>query len=189
MKNYLTILLFLFTGSLLQAQVSLIAVNKDNIDRNRIPYSGTRIMMADAVETNGPARMYIFSKNEKGTDKDSLYAEEFLKENDKWILQSKKDFCFPNEILMTWSNRKAFFDSDKDHYPESLFIFSKNAANNIDQQHAVILLLFHKKQFYTIEAKAADSYQKDYFSANFDQLPAPVKDKVLAYWQNLDKED
>lgn len=65
MKNYLTILLFLFTGSLLQAQVSLIAVNKDNIDRNRIPYSGTRIMMADAVETNGPARMYIFQKMKK----------------------------------------------------------------------------------------------------------------------------
>lgn|GEM_PF-169470 len=188
--KYCTLLVgLLLLGHTLMAQVTLISVNKADIDRSKIPYSGSRIMTVDAVETKQGNRLYIFSKNEKGGTMDSLYAEEFMKENGVWRMQSKREFSFPDAILMTWGNRKAFFDADRDQAPESLFIFSKNKASNLDKQQAVFLLLFHQKQFYTIESRADDQYGQDFYSDNFETLPATVKEKVLDYWKKLDKID
>ncbi|WP_270088152.1 hypothetical protein [Sphingobacterium sp. SYP-B4668] len=185
--KYYFLLVGLLLGNALLAQVTLVHVNKSTIDRNKVAYSGTRIMTVDAVETMQGNRLYIFSKNEKGETADSLYAEEFMKEDNVWQIQCKRGFSFPNSILMTWGNRKAFFDADKDHTPESLFIFSKNDASNLDKQQSVFLLLFHQRQFYTIESKAEDQYIQNYYSDNFDKLPAVIKDRILDYWKKLDK--
>lgn len=145
-------------------------------------------MMADRVDDSQSQNIYLFSKPDKGTQPDTLYAQKLTKEDGKWLL-SMETAIVHDGFISIWNSRKGYIDADQDHRVDAFFIYSLHDATTQAQQ-SVHLLLFYKKDIYTVGETfnpATGKYGNITFSDNFGQLPAPVKKEILAYWHTLDK--
>lgn len=169
------------------AQVSNVQRNKDSYTQAVFPYKGVRTIQIDEVNfVDKEDNVFIFSKIEKNAKPDKMYLQRFTKEQSGWILKSLIEINHDG-IISAWGSRKAFADYDSDQSIDALFIYGLYDANF--KQQSVHLIYSTKAQFYTIEASVLDGFKENKFSANFNDLEKSVKNKILEYWNKLDKED
>lgn len=172
----------------LKAQISVSPINVESLKEAPFTYKGSRAMMADRVDDSQSQNIYLFSKPDKGTQPDTLYAQKLTKEDGIWQL-SMETAIVHDGFISIWNSRKGYIDADQDKRVDAFFIYSLHDATTQAQQ-SVHLLLFYKKDFYTVGETlhpATGKYGNIVFSDNFKQLPAPVKKEILAYWHTLDK--
>lgn len=188
MKSFL-VFIGLFAGSMLFSQVGTITRHPDSY--SDMAYEGVRIIQVDEAyagdyksDLKDEENIFIFSKIEKNANPDKMYFQRFARKDGKWKLIAKKEISH-NGIISTWNARKAFGDYDKDRSVDALFIYSLNDANL--KQQSVHLLFTKGKELYEVSTSADDGYTKDTYSSNFKTLPQSIQDKVLDYWNKLDK--
>lgn len=171
------------------SQITQSIVNKEQFEQSGFPYKGKRVLQVENILTTQEENLFVFSKNERGSTQDSLYIQQFKKQNDNWVITAEKVIAEESIITSIWGMRKTFFDADKDGIADVLFIYSKHPKDDLDTQLDVVLLLIYKNKFYTIGNAGEDNYNSefDYYEASIHNLPKAVQETVFDYWKKLDK--
>jgi hypothetical protein len=185
-NKWFAILLALSTGSAF-TQVSLVMRAPEAYSKSVFAYQGERLLMGDNASTPLEDNVFIFSKPATPTSvvkQDVLYFQRYQKINEQWQ-RIAFDVVEHSGLLSVWKTRKAFLDSDKDQSVDAMFVYSKHDLNK--KQLSVHLLISHKSSVYTLSAAQATDYKETSFSANYNELPAPLKAAALKYWDQLDK--
>ncbi len=188
MKHFFLLsLVFLFQLGF--SQITSTAVNKSNFETSGFPFKGVRVLTVENISTPKEENYFVFSKNEKGSEQDELYIQQFKKINGNWELTTEKTVAEKGIITSVWDARKAFFDADKDGQADVLFIYSKHPSDNLNSQLDVVLVLIYKNNIYTLGNAGENNYDPmyDYVDAGFEGLPQAVQDYVWEYWEKLDK--
>lgn len=187
MKKIFLLLLLSISVQSLFAQVSSITRNKESYTQDVFPYKGVRAIQIEEVNCpDHEENVFIFSKIEKNANPDIMYFQRFTKIAGKWTLKSLYTIKH-NGAISAWGSRKAFADYDKDKSIDALFIYALYDANF---KHQSTHLLFSRlDKIYTIEASISDNFEKETFSANFASLDNDTKNKIVEYWNGLDKLD
>jgi hypothetical protein len=185
-KNCFAVLLTLGATNTF-AQVSVVIRSPEAYSKSVFAYQGERLLTGDNVTTPLEDSVFIFSKSAEPASVvklDVLYFQRYQKINDQWQ-RSALHVIEHSGLLSVWNTRKAFLDSDKDQSVDAMFVYSKHDLNNT--QLSVHLLISHKSSVYTLSALEATSYKETSFSSNYSELPKPLKEAALKYWDQLDK--
>jgi hypothetical protein len=186
LKNWFAILLTLSAASAF-TQVSVVMRAPEAYSKSVFAYQGERLLTGDNVSTPLEDSVFIFSKSappSSAVKLDVLYFQRYQKMNDQW--QRSAFYAIEHSgLLSVWETRKAFLDPDKDQSVDAMFVYSKHDLNK--KQLSVHLLISHKSGIYTLSALEATGYKETSFSANFSELPKPLKEAALKYWDQLDK--
>jgi hypothetical protein len=185
-NKWFAILLALNTGSAF-TQVSLVMRAPEAYSKSVFAYQGERLLTGDNASTPLEDNVFIFSKPATPTSavkQDVLYFQRYQKINEQWQ-RSALYVVEHSGLLSVWKTRKAFLDSDKDQSVDAMFVYSKHDLNQ--KQLSVHLLISHKSSVYTLSTTQATDYKETSFSANYSELPAPLKAAALKYWDQLDK--
>jgi hypothetical protein len=168
-------------------QVSVVMRAPEAYSKSVFAYQGERLLTGDNVATPLEDSVFIFSKSAtpaSAVKLDVLYFQRYQKINDQWQ-RSAFHVIEHSGWLSVWNTRKAFLDSDKDQSVDAMFVYSKHDLNK--KQLSVHLLISYKSSIYTLSTAEATDYKETSFSANFSELPAPLKEAALKYWDQLDK--
>jgi hypothetical protein len=185
-KKWFAVLLALSATSAF-AQVSVVIRAPEAYSKAVFAYQGERLLTGDNVTTPLEDNVFIFSKSAapaSAVKLDVLYFQRYQKINDQWQ-RSVLHAIEHSGLLSVWNTRKAFLDSDKDQSVDAMFVYSKHDLNK--KQLSVHLLISHKNSIYTLSSTEATDYKETSFSANYGELPKPVKEAALKYWDQLDK--
>jgi hypothetical protein len=169
------------------AQVSVVFRAPEAYSKSVFAYQGERLLTGDNVSTPLEDNVFIFSKSAAPASTvklDVLYFQRYQKINDQWQ-RSALHVIEHAGLLSVWNTRKAFLDSDKDQSVDAMFVYSKHDLNK--KQLSVHLLMSHKNSIYTLSALETTGYKEASFSANYSELPTPLKEAALKYWDQLDK--
>jgi hypothetical protein len=181
------VLLLTLSGASAFAQVSVVFRAPEAYGKSVFAYQGERLLSGDNASTPLEDNVFIFSKSAapaSAVKLDVLYFQRYQKVNDQWQ-RSVFHAIEHSGLLSVWNARKAFLDSDKDQSVDAMFVYSKHDLNR--KQLSVHLLISHKSSIYTLSALEATDYKETSFSANYSELPAPLKEAALKYWDQLDK--
>lgn len=174
---------FMFVSGLAFAQVSNVIRHPDSY--KDFPFEGVRIVQIEEVSSPGnEENVFIFSKVEKGAKPDVMHIQRFTKKDGEWQVVKKKTVRH-NGVISSWGSRKMFSDFDKDKSIDAVLVYS--LSDDDFNQQSVHLVFSKGNDFYEISADRDSEYSKDVFSENFDSLPQDIKDKVMAFWNKLDK--
>lgn len=164
------------------AQVSYSPMNKDNFNEVPFEFKGKRVMTGDRVDNTQSKNIFLFTKDEQGIHPDRLYAQQFEKVDEVWVL--KKDTIIVSEqTLSLWGSRKGFFNSEDGKNLVCYFIYSEGNPDN-NTTNAVSLLAFYNGNLYSL---TENTDRETTESINFKDLPMDVKAKLSDYWNKLDK--
>jgi hypothetical protein len=169
------------------AQVSVVIRAPEAYSKSVFAYQGERLLTGDNASTPLEDSVFIFSKSAAPTSAiklDVLYFQRYQKMNDQWQ-RSVLHAIEHSGLLSVWNTRKAFLDPDKDQSVDAMFVYSKHDLNM--KQLSVHLLISRKNSIYTLSATEAADYKETTFSANYGELPKPLKEAALKYWDQLDK--
>jgi hypothetical protein len=169
------------------AQVSVVIRAPEAYSKSVFAYQGERLLTGDNASTLLEDNVFIFSKSAapaSAVKLDVLYFQRYQKINDQWQ-RSVLHAIEHSGLLSVWNTRKAFLDPDKDQSVDAMFVYSKHDLNK--KQLSVHLLVSHKSSIYTLSTTEATNYKETSFSANYGELPKPVKEAALKYWDELDK--
>jgi hypothetical protein len=175
------------SGMSVFAQVSVVFRAPEAYSKSVFAYQGERFLTGDNVSTPLEDNVFIFSKSSTPASSvklDVLYFQRYQKINEQWQ-RSAFHAIEHGGLLSVWNTRKAFLDPDKDQSVDAMFVYSKHDLNK--KQLSVHLLISHKSGIYTLSANEATDYKETSFSANYSELPAPLKEAALKYWDQLDK--
>ncbi|MDM1348000.1 hypothetical protein HX017_10240 [Myroides marinus] len=178
----LLFLLFMCASTMVSAQITDTAVNKDKFEKSDFPYKGDRVLIVDRIDGSKEENIFVFAKNKKGSEQDRLYIQQFTKVDGKWKSKVSEEVADEGIITVTYNNRKAFKDVEKNGQVDALYIYAKHDKDDLNNPNEEIGLLFYKYQLYTVTVRADSDFKKNYFSDNFKELPTSVKDFVLDYW-------
>ncbi|MFV0541872.1 MAG: hypothetical protein ACK5MZ_11685 [Aestuariibaculum sp.] len=171
------------------SQITSTVVNKSNFENSDFPFKGIRVLAVEYVSTPNEENLYVFSKNERRAEQDTLYIQQFKKTDNKWTVTAEKTIAETGIITSVWNARKAFFDADKDNVADVLFVYSKHPKNNLEEQLDIVLLLVYKNKFYTIGNAGEENYNPEFDYQDFsnENLPEPIIEYIFNYWKKLDK--
>lgn len=181
MKRLLCLLL-ICASTIVSAQTTNRAINKDKFEQSDFPYKGDRVLVVDRIDGSKEENIFVFAKNQKGSEQDRLYIQQFTRIDSKWESKVSEEVADEGIITVTFNNRKAFNDVEKNGYIDALYIYAKHDRDDLQNPKEEIGVLFHNYQLYTVTVRADSDFKKNYFSDNFKELPTSVQNFVLDYW-------
>lgn len=184
------IVLGILCSTTLAAQISITPARPENVDKQLIPYNGSRATWACKATDSLSTQAIIVSRSAIDAPGDTLYIQSFVKKDGSYApLWTTREVSATSKTIAFWGNRMAFFDADKDGNMETLFIYSVQDQPKGNDQ-SIHLVLHFKNECYTIVSAKDPGTKKftiDTYSPNFESLPESVKLRTLDFWNKLDK--
>lgn len=170
----------LFISIITNAQVTTFGDNKPE-DFKFLPHEGSRIIQGFRVDMGNNKYCIVYSKPEKGITRDTIYIQEYIKNNDNWIQNIKAYRSSPNTLFI-WGKRGGFTTDDEKNGLAYTGFSEEDLATN--KRYIVGYFILYKNQFFTIEENTEGIIKK---SENYNLIPARLQNHINTAFSELNK--
>lgn len=190
MKKLYFILFIALLPSVFNAQVTeVISGFTKNLTKKDLSFSGDRKVFATGLNDRNTENIFVVSKNKIGAEGDELYIEKFTKNAsgsyDRTFSHKKTHTI--NRALIFVNNRGLLSDVDKDGNMEITYMLQESPNGVDNPSEKTTFFTIFKNEAFEIYNLKEENYQINHFSDNFNQLPAQLQQKLIDFWEKLDK--